>query len=73
MIEDALELLDALAAHLAKKFRVPWKFIDPLKRFGVSRPMNDRRDPSVPPRIAVSRTSSPARRIASRACSTTSG
>jgi hypothetical protein len=32
--------------------------------------MNDRRDPSVPPRIGRVRGSRPARRIASRACST---
>src|SRR5207244_1601747 len=37
------------------------------KRIGVGSPMNDNRDPSVPPRIDRDRTSSPARRTASRA------
>ena len=32
-----------------------WKFCSPAKMFGVGSPMNDSRDPSVPPRIGRSR------------------
>ena len=47
--------------------RREWKLCSPAKRFGVGRPMNDRRDPSVPPRIGRSIGSMPASRIARRA------
>ena len=50
-----------------------WKLCSPAKMFGVGRPMNDRRDPSVPPRMGRSTGVRPLRRIASRAHSTTSG
>ena len=50
-----------------------WKLCSPAKRFGVGSPMNDSREPSVPPRIGCSIGSRPARRIASRARSTTVG
>ena len=30
-----------------------WKLCSPAKRFGVGRPMNDSREPSVPPRIGA--------------------
>jgi hypothetical protein len=33
--------------------RREWKFCSPANRFGVGRPMNDRREPSVPPRIGA--------------------
>ena len=41
-----------------------WKFCSPAKMFGVGRPMNDRREPSVPPRITSRRGSMPAARVA---------
>ncbi len=50
-----------------------WKLCSPAKTFGVGRPMNESREPSVPPRMACSRNSRPERRTASRAFSTTCG
>ena len=50
-----------------------WKLCSPAKRFGVGRPMNDSREPSVPPRIDRERTSSPARLTASQALAVTAG
>ena len=50
-----------------------WKLCSPAKRFGVGSPMNDRREPSVPPRIGRECGSRPARRIASRAWSAIAG
>ena len=32
---------------------LPWKFMPPVKRLGHGRPMNERREPSVPPRIGL--------------------
>ena len=43
-----------------------WKACSPAKMLGQGSPMNDRREPSVPPRIAVFTGVSPARRTASR-------
>jgi len=42
-----------------------WKLWPPVKRLGVGNPMNDRRAPSVPPRIRLFFGLSPARLIAS--------
>src|SRR6185436_2298752 len=53
--------------------RREWKFCSPAKMFGVGSPMKLSFEPSVPPRMAFSTGSMPARRIASRAFSTTCG
>ena len=53
--------------------RTEWNSLPPAKMFGVGRPISVSREPSVPPRIECSVGSTPARRAASSAASTTCG
>ena len=53
--------------------RTEWYSLPPVKMFGVGRPISVSREPSVPPRIDSSLGSSPTRRVASSAASTTCG
>ena len=53
--------------------RTEWYSLPPVKMFGVGRPISVSREPSVPPRIEVSFGSSPTRRAASSAASSTWG
>src|SRR6185369_4146403 len=52
---------------------LPWKFVPPVKRFGVGNPRNVKFDPSVPPRIGFRKGFKPARRAASIALFVRSG
>ena len=64
-VHDHLDrLLHVLHRH---PFQPRVEVVLPAKMFGVGRPMNDRRDPAVPPQIGRVRGSRPARLIASRA------